>query len=403
MTAHTPALLIVSAVGGTDCWLLPRFCTAAKLLLPGLLVWLGEASPLVWRPPVAEAVCSSSTLATGIPTADPSLTMTRQKCTLPKAKQLTPESAVQSDMRLRTPSANLTLFFSPAWNSWSLSGAPIIYGSVDGSTFLYAQLLNSSGALIDACPIPTWAQTLEPQYHPRTAWPEGAPGVSPCEVANVTSVGWKPPLPAVELTLLTDLVLTNGLLLSREGVPSTATERATIFLQMHSALLLMLTPDVTEQEQVDDWVALAVKSERDLRRSGSQVTFAGQQLLRSYYNDRRAGGESVTQMDVLEPLRRWNSSCALHVRRPRGRHERCSHWLRHGHLHRSSPSTHAHHYLLSVDHRPNPCRRAPPSAKTPPQALHATRHTPHLHRRADGPRQVVELTHVSYLYRDHMS
>ena len=71
---------------------------------------------------------------------------------------------------------------------------------------------------------------------------------------------------------------------------------------------------------------------------------------------------------------------AVIVRRPRGRHERCSHRLRHGHLHRSSPSTHAHHYF-SVDHRPNPCRRAPPSAETPPQALHATRH-PHTYTAA---------------------
>ena len=44
--------------------------------------------------------------------------------------------------------------------------------------------------------------------------------------------------------------------------------------------------------------------------------------------------------------------------------------------------THAHHYF-SVDHRPNPCRRAPPSAETPPQALHATRHRhPHTYTAA---------------------
>jgi hypothetical protein len=81
---------------------------------------------------------------------------------------------------------------------------------------------------------------------------------------------------------------------------------------MYSSLLPFLIPDGEEQQRVEDWASLAAKSELDLRRNGSQVLFHGQQLLRSYYNDGRAGAESVTQLDVLEPLRRWNSSCALH-------------------------------------------------------------------------------------------
>ena len=59
------------------------------------------------------------------------------------------------------------------------------------------------------------------------------------------------------------------------------------------------------------------------------------------------------------------------------------------------------HMLIITLCRPSSQPLPPRAAKTPPPALHATRHTPHLHRRADGPRQVVELTHVSYL--DHMS
>ena len=175
------------------------------------------------------------------------------------------------------------------------------------------QLLNSSGTYLDACPIPTWAQTMRPVYPASTLrWPVGAPGVSPCHISNVSDVGYKPPLPATEFTLLTDLVLSDGVLLSRGGVPANATQRAAVFLEMYSALLPMLIPDAAEQVQVDDWASLAVKSEIDLRRNGSQVECQGQLLLRSYYNDNRAGGESVTQLDVLEPLRRWNSSCALH-------------------------------------------------------------------------------------------
>ena len=154
---------------------------------------------------------------------------------------------------------------------------------------------------------------MEPPY-PKAAlsWVEGAPGESPCVVPNATSVGWKPPLPATDVTLMADLVLSDGVLLSRDGVPSNATERATVFLEMYSSLLPFMIPSAGEQQRVEDWASLAVKSERDLRRNGSQVTFQGQQLLRSYYNDDRAGGESVTQLDVLEPPRRWNSSCALH-------------------------------------------------------------------------------------------
>jgi hypothetical protein len=269
-----------------------------------------EDTPLTWRSPLAGTVCSSSTPASL--SVDASLTMTRQTCLLPKSQKVTPASPMLSDLSLPS-AANVTLFFSPSWNSWSLSGAPMIYGSVAGTSFLYVQLLNSSGPWIDACPIPTWGQTMEPKY-PKAAlsWTEGAPGESPCVVPNTTNVGWKPPLPATDVTLMTDLVLSDGVLLSRDGVPSNATERATVFLEMYSSLLPFLIPNVGEQQRVGDWAPLAVKSERDLRRNGSQVTFQGQQLLRSYYNDGRAGGESVTQLDVLEPLRRWNSSCALH-------------------------------------------------------------------------------------------
>ena len=271
-----------------------------------------DASPLQWQSPADGAVCNSAaglTLATASGTP---LALTRQTCTLPKGVKLSPTSTTRADLQLATPGA-LELYFSPAWNSWSLSGAPLIFGSVAGTTFLYLQNVNSTGAFLDACPIPNWARVMRPVFPAAAlAWKVGAPGVSPCNVSNVSEVGWKPPLPATNIELLTDLRVSDGVLLTMAGVPSNATQRAAIFLEMHSVLLPLLVPPEHDQLQVDDWASLATKSERDLRRNGSQVVFQGHHLLRSYYNDGRAGGESVTQLDVLEPLRRWNSSCALH-------------------------------------------------------------------------------------------
>ena len=181
------------------------------------------------------------------------------------------------------------------------------------NTFLYAQLLNSSGPLLDACPLPNWGGQMEPVY-PAAArvWAAGAAGTSPVDVQNVSSLGWRPPLPATELTLLAELTVSDGLLLSLRGIPANATQRASVFLELYAAMLPLVTPATTTQ--VKDWSAVAAQSERDLRRAdGAMVTYQGQQLLRSYWNDGRAGAESVTQFSVLEPMRRWNHSCALHT------------------------------------------------------------------------------------------
>jgi len=114
----------------------------------------GAPAPLAWRPPVDGAVCATTPSEALHSTPPPTITMTRQTCTLPRGTALSPASAMRSDLLLREPAA-MTVYFSHAWNSWSLTGAPIIFASVGDTTFLYSQQLGASGGYLDACPVNT--------------------------------------------------------------------------------------------------------------------------------------------------------------------------------------------------------------------------------------------------------
>eukprot|EP01047_Picozoa_sp_COSAG01_P084854 COSAG01_NODE_18390_length_1079_cov_0.943878_2_plen_215_part_01 len=204
----------------------------------------------------------------------------------------------------------------------SMAGAPLVFASTGNTTFLYVQLLNSSGPWLDLCPLPQWSQVLKPQCplgQPplENQFPPGAPGVSPVRMTNVSALGWQPPMPAATaVALLESLVVSDGVLLTVSGrPPADANARAALFLKLYAALLPLLVPPFEQQQsaQADDWDALATRTEGDLRLDESEVNISGHKLLRAYYNDsRHTTAESLTQFDVLEALRRWNSSTKLH-------------------------------------------------------------------------------------------
>ena len=66
-------------------------------------------------------------------------------------------------------------------------------------------------------------------------------------------MGWQPPIPGAAITLLTQLVVSDGLLLTIAGRPRTTQERAAVFLRLYAALLPLVTPDEAQLLQIDDW------------------------------------------------------------------------------------------------------------------------------------------------------
>ena len=130
-------------------------------------------------------------------------------------------------------------------------------------------------------------------------------------------LGYMPPRPATNVTLLQPLVVSDGALLTTAGVPSTKEARSKVFLELYSAVVPLLLPDpatvVRQDRGADAWGRLASRSAADLLLDASATLVNGSRLLRAYYNDSRAGlAEFVTQLDVLAPLRRWNRSHPLH-------------------------------------------------------------------------------------------
>ena len=241
--------------------------------------------PLAWQSPMPAALGPQQLGCRVEPVATAAGVATRQVCTALKGAVITPSTPTRPELRLPRGPAVVQLFSSPSWNGASNGGAPMIWGATGTTAFLYVQLLNSSGAYLDACPIPTFQQTLWPTCPYGTT--AANPGVSPALVANVSEVGYKPPLPRVELTLLRELVVSDGLLITREGAPVDVDGRARLFLQLYAALLPGLAPHSKHAVPQEEWQALALRSERDLlRRNGSAVAGpAGAGLLRTPHDD----------------------------------------------------------------------------------------------------------------------
>ena len=125
-----------------------------------------------------------------------------------------------------------------------------------------------------------------------------------------------------------DMIVSDGLLLVRSGPPpADGQERAETFLSLFAEMLPFVTPSgPTKTVPQTDWAAVAEKSGKDLLGPAAGVMVPAKnengttdsdhstmvRLLRAYYNDSRAGvAELVTQLDVLEPLQRWDSGSVL--------------------------------------------------------------------------------------------
>ena len=234
----------------------------------------------------------------------------RQRCTARSGTIITPWAAVRPELRLQR-SATLQLFFSPSWNPSSMNTA-IIFGAALNTTFLYMQLVNSSGGYINSCPAPTAQRVLWPTAPIGTT--PANPGISPVNLANVSELGWQPMLPRVDLVLPRALVISDGVIITIPGVPSDGAARAEIFLRLYSALLPLLLPADNSNIPLESWSSIATRSAHDLlHRNGSGVLTPAGRLLRVYYNDfRTTNVELIAQLDVLTATRRWNRSSDIH-------------------------------------------------------------------------------------------
>jgi hypothetical protein len=216
--------------------------------MDGQMLQMEKANPnqnlqvFTWRSPFADSTCAHSTLNMDVGTAS------RQTCTLPPNAAA---AASISDLVLDSPQ-DVVIYFSPSWNTWSASGSAMIYGAVPTSnmTFLYVQLVNSSGEWLDACPLSAYGSMLTPTVPMGSAG--GAPGLSPSRLASVSSIGWVPPLPtAAGFRPIRSLTVSDGVLFTVDGVAPDGQERASQFVAMYSALLPKLLPVVKHPEP--DW------------------------------------------------------------------------------------------------------------------------------------------------------
>jgi hypothetical protein len=110
----------------------------------------GSGAGLTWQPPNSAANCTLSKNSL----------FERFTCVLPAV--VGPDTVFAP--QLYRVAAGLDVFFSPSWNAWSGSGSGVVYAAVPSfnTSFFLVQLLNSTGMWLDACPLPTWGETLVP-------------------------------------------------------------------------------------------------------------------------------------------------------------------------------------------------------------------------------------------------
>ena len=268
---------------------------------------------LTWQPPNSAANCTLSKNSL----------FERFTCVLPAGTVVGPDTVFAPQLRV---AAGLDVFFSPSWNAWSASGSGVVYAAVPSfnTSFFLVQLLNSTGMWLDACPLPTWGETLVPAVPDDGS---GAPAHVPTHFDNATGVGYSPRVPVVPITLRVPIVVSDAVLLTRAGVPDGAAGRADAFVQMYAAVLPSLVPavlalrsqnDNSSDDDIDDdddydWHDVAVRSAEDLwfAPAASVRTANGAWQLRAYWNDSRQTSEFVTQLDVLTSLLAWNPTHPL--------------------------------------------------------------------------------------------
>lgn len=241
---------------------------------------------------------SSLTTAAGV--------ATRRTWTAEKGAVLTPWTETRPDLRLPAAASSMTLYYSPSWNPSSLAGGAMIFATVRNTTFLYLQMVNSSGPYLDACPAITAQEVLWPTCPMGTT--PASPGDSPTVIDGVAELGWRPPLPKADLVLQRNLVVSDSMLITSSGIPFGAGERASVFLRLYTALLPLVLPSA--HMRVDDWQQLALRSKDDIaNRNGTGVLSSAGRLLRVYYNDFRLTNiELIAQLDVITSIRHWGNN-----------------------------------------------------------------------------------------------
>lgn len=189
---------------------------------------------------------------------------------------LLPTMERQPELYIKQP---LQVFYSPS----GFSGAPLIYGTIGHpphSTFLYIQNLSTLGELMDSA-----------SHLP-----------SPPVVAKGQEIGWQGMPIDYPLKVREDLPISDAYLLILPQVPKDAQERAEIFLRMLDALLPLFSPAGSE---VKDWEEVAETSLEWLERKGNWSKVEGKDYLLAYVNAPWQGGELITQLEILEPLLRY--------------------------------------------------------------------------------------------------